>query len=161
MPDQKVCAVCGESKPAQHPEFDRSSRHLDGLSSRCADCRRAQGRARYARNREALVAHQRAYRAAHPDRSAAYSKRWRERNPETVKKYFTARRVERARGRGSLIAPERCEQCGTSGTRILAAVGSYAEPLLTIRWLCRRCTRNWTPEQRAAYAAAVLGGRHA
>ena len=51
--------------------------------------RRAQDRARYAKNREDNLKRAREYRQTHKEQCAAATKRWRERNKERISEYLT------------------------------------------------------------------------
>lgn len=56
------CGTCGLELP--DAEFDADTRRVNGLSSRCKECRRACGRAYTRRKREGLVIVGRRYRAS-------------------------------------------------------------------------------------------------
>jgi hypothetical protein len=159
MPDRlKRCTVCGLEKPARHPEFDRNYASADLLSGRCAGCRREMNRGNYARNRETIRAKQRQYHRDHPDIGLKATQRWREKNPErAIQLLRSSALVQRAIQRGQLVRPLACSVCGAGG-KIEAAVGDHTRPVETVRWLCRPCMRQWTPEQRAAWAALIARG---
>lgn len=116
----KACAKCGRELPATTEFFHRSSRHGDGLNSRCKDCAsadarvrhaadpekyRAQERARYAADRENILARQKACRAADPDKFHA------QRNAH----YAANREKIRARARARFAAdPEKYRAQGAA-----------------------------------------------
>lgn len=97
VPAVKVCARCGEEKPAS--EFYVDKRRKDGLYSHCKMCHSVIGadyrkanpekvaakNARYSlAHKEEIAARARAWQKANPEKAAARLQAWREANPEYV-----------------------------------------------------------------------------
>lgn len=85
----KCCFICKEEKPLE--EFNRATKHHDGLSSRCQSCDRITARAYY---------------RAHKEESRLATIEWQKRNPEKRReiarnhaKRFRRAHPERARAR--------------------------------------------------------------
>lgn len=55
------------------------------------------------------------------------------------------RRIAYAIGKGDIVRPDTCEECGVK-SRIEAAHYNYNEPL-RVRWLCRSCHSKWDYKQ--------------
>jgi hypothetical protein len=90
-------------------------------------------------NRDKARAKQRRYEARHRERRNA---RHVERDPV---KHRARQAVKRALGRGELVRPDHCEQCGNgagvdvAGRPLLHGHHSdYSKPL-EVRWLCSEC----------------------
>lgn len=107
---------------------------------------------------DARRAYSRAYREKHRATLNAYKRKWFNKryhsDPEFREKAKEAARTSRpshvaaAQQRvyyavkdGRLVRPSACENCGAEG-RIEAAHSDYSRPL-DVRWLCRRCHREW------------------
>lgn len=76
----KTCSKCGEVKPVE--EFDGPKR------SYCKSCRRAQRKVHYAKNREKILAQQKQYLEANPEKkqkAVLRVKEWRKENPDKDK----------------------------------------------------------------------------
>ena len=100
----KICTKCGEEKA--FGEFYSNKSKKDGLDGVCKPCKRGNNSASYQRTKENHLKRTRAWRAAHKDKVAAYSRAQRERNPEKTKAtsrrsylrkphYFVAKNAER------------------------------------------------------------------
>lgn len=70
----KTCARCKQEKPFDC--FTRNKNNSDGLFSYCKDCRKADRQAHYARNRDRLIAENREWREANPEKYKAYHARY-------------------------------------------------------------------------------------
>lgn len=70
----KVCRRCGVDKPRTDFSLARSNR--DGLYSYCKECARAQGRAHYIRNREAVKKRTRQWALGNPDKARKAARRY-------------------------------------------------------------------------------------
>lgn len=120
---ERKCADC--DAVIRRPEHQPG-----GLPKRCPNCtaerRRGQGRAKYQRSRDQVIALVKKYQAEHPERHRA--------NMD----------VANALERGDLVRPEKCEGCGGQLPKLHAHHDSYApEARLKVRWLCARCHKLW------------------
>lgn len=88
MTDDKTCSACGETKPFS--EFYKNRDGKFGLTSKCAECVRADVARYRERNPERTKETARKYRDANCDAIAAKSKAWRDQNPERVKELNAA-----------------------------------------------------------------------
>lgn len=77
----------------------------------------------------------RRYRARHPERHYAATRRWQDQNPLARAAHF---RVLRAVRSGRLVKPDRCEDCGVAGVDLHAHHDDYSRPL-DVDWLCPPC----------------------
>jgi len=112
----------------------------------------------YAENRKKIQGWVARYRAEHLEEVREYdrSRGARPRSTAMLARLKTAKAVHlvvaRAIGRGDLVRPAQCQQCGGSGF-IEAAHTDYALPL-EVRWLCRPCHRRWDraePKTRTSF----------
>lgn len=112
----------------------------------------------------ARAEYNRQYRLANRDHLNAYHREWYQRNyprirpsliaqsPNTPAMHAAQQRVYKAIKRGELVRPDVCSECGEAGY-IEAAHENYTERL-AIRWLCRRCHREWDAREPKHEGAA-------
>lgn len=137
-PAAKKCTKCGREKPASL--FRRSSTLKDGLTSRCIECIREDGREQRQNNLEKARGWQRRWRQNSGDdphlrqRKNASNRKWSARNKHKRRAHKI---VELAIIRGDLARPETCQQCGAAGN-IQASHTDYSRPL-DVEWLCQFC----------------------
>lgn len=89
----KICSKCRAELPATSEYFHRDSTKPDGLYPSCKACKSAQGKQYFIENREAILAGNRAWQSANPDRHRELIRRWQKANPDKVKE--SARRTRK------------------------------------------------------------------
>jgi len=148
--DSKECTACGQVKPVG--EFYKQRGTADGLRNWCKECMRGYQRA-YVRNgplglprrarknrlppdvvKERNAARTKAWRAAHPDRVAAWHGKHRGANEEQTRAGWKLRRCVVS---GQIRKPAACSSCETTGS-VEAHHEDYSRPL-EVSWLCRKC----------------------
>ena len=131
-----------ETKRYARPER-RAAIRASTKRSAAADPERykAYGAAYYERNREDILARQRAARRADPSKKAATNRRYDESNPEKRRAH---RAVKKALDAGKLER-QACKGCGAAKAH--AHHDDYSKPLV-VTWLCPKChkQRHWELE---------------
>lgn len=79
----KRCSRCGELKPFS--AFNRNRTNPDGLQRWCCDCRQAQARAAYQRDRETHLQKNAQYRERNREALRVRSRNWLKNHPEQIK----------------------------------------------------------------------------
>lgn len=140
--DTKLCPRCDSRKPLE--AFFRDRAKKSGRATYCKRCQKEHHEAWRSKNRKALTAQQRSYRATHqeqfretkrryrrrhPDRNRASQKRWQRANPEKRRAY---KRVREALEKG-LLEKRPCNVCGSK--RVQAHHDDYSKSL-EVEWLC-------------------------
>ncbi len=113
---------------------------------------RAYGRKHYAKNRDKILARSARRRAANPEESREYNRRWKARHPgkkaatervsRATPKGRAQRYVQQAVRRGRLRKPTACEGCAASlpASQIHGHHESYErDQWLVVQWLCAKC----------------------
>lgn len=83
----RICAKCGQSKPATEQYFVKRSRLASGIAAHCRECHRMAARQRYASNADREAAAARHRRIVNPDAVAATKSRYRAAHGDRLKKY--------------------------------------------------------------------------
>lgn len=154
MSDTKPCTKCGRVLPLS--EFHKEKRMLLGRRSECKRCFGAAQKARHEANRDRHLLYARAWYLANRERILAKEAARRREDREFVRastKRAADRRlarrkehperhrahdlVKKAVGRGRLLRPEACQECGRVG-RVEGHHHDYTKPL-AVQWLCKRC----------------------
>lgn len=86
--DEKLCCRCKEIKPFSM--FHKCSREKDGLQDKCKDCKREMAKQRYKLNKEKILAVNKAYREADPERTRRIRRNYKENNRDKIKAYEKA-----------------------------------------------------------------------
>jgi hypothetical protein len=132
MAEMKTCGSCGETKPLDAFNKNRTTR--DGRQSMCRPCI-------YKYNRE--------WRRRNPEKHWAAQVRWRQtsqahREAKKRQKRTAAHRARRAVGQavaaGRIVKPDRCEDC-LSETPSALLHGHHEDYTrrLDVIWLCAEC----------------------
>jgi len=152
----KKCSRCGEVKAFDLFYKDRSKQ--GGFSGTCKECVKKYrqkvrikiaeyGSEYYQNNKERMLAYQRKWREANPQKRAAYPKRYKVQLSESNKKYYQENRekvnthnaVGHAIKQGKLVRPDECSICAKKG-KIEGHHHDYSKPLDVV-WLCTSCHR--------------------
>lgn len=142
-PEEKACAECGETKPAE--EFYACAANLDGRRGKCKVCHdvlpcRTPGARHEARRRAAeREGREFGWKSDPRDRARKRLARRTERRPGIAP--GKARQVYRAALQsGMLIKPDHCVRCGKTppSDQLHGHHDDYEYPL-SVRWLCLPC----------------------
>lgn len=91
----KTCSKCATEKPLV--EFKRSSKVKSGYASVCLACNRSENRAYYGANKESVLAKNKAWAEANPEKMREYVRQhqrdWRLRDPSGYKAYMAKYRT--------------------------------------------------------------------
>ena len=132
---EKQCPGC--KRVMQFSDFNKCRRSRDGLTSRCKDCVKLQGRLTRARHLEKIRERDRVRNKKRKNRTDTKGGARR-------KEYNTIRDALRD---GLLCKPLFCTRCWASG-RIEAHHNDYSRPLDVV-WLCPSCHASMHREERA------------
>jgi hypothetical protein len=80
----KICASCRESKGLN--EFNKDKQRSDGLCSYCRPCVKAKNAEKYRANSEKILARNKAWTEANPDKVREQKKRYREEKAADIRK---------------------------------------------------------------------------
>lgn len=89
----KRCSKCRECKPRS--EFSLSKRSPDGRYPQCKACRSAAHRNYYGKNRDAVLAKNKAWHESNPDRTKEHVRNWQKRNRKHLTDYSRQYRADR------------------------------------------------------------------
>jgi len=165
-PVEKCCNTCARVK--RFEDFHLNAGAKDGHRGECKECHntykrtfraahpelcQARDRERRAQNAEHINKlrrarrlgikdwvnqQQRQWRASHPERVRFFHLQQKERHPI---KYAAQRQVTVAIKNGTLVQPDRCENCG-DGAAVVGHHCDYAFPM-EVMWLCVICHTTW------------------
>ena len=131
----KTCFVCSQEKPIEL--FYKHKAMKDGRLNKCKECTKSYVLARRWENIESERERDR-IRSKKPHRASsitAYTKKWREENPEKASAHAS---VARAVKSGKISKPSSCEMCGDDSSVIHGHHKDYSKPL-DVDWLCPVC----------------------
>lgn len=139
MVDIKTCNECNTERPLT--EFHKSAQARDGHRSKCKPCVKAYNAARYAENRDEVLAQQAAYNRTPEGRETQMrgSARHRAKHPEREQARSA---VNNALAAGTKRKPKHCCSCGSQHKGPIEAhhwKGYEEEFWLDILWLCKPC----------------------
>lgn len=145
-PEYKRCSRCGEDKPLE--DFNRDRSREDGRQRYCRACARAwaeENRDRrsklarrwYIENRERKLEMAKRWERENRERRAELSRRSREKHPDKVRARTALMHAVQG---GKVVKPERCENCGkhAAGRGLHGHHKDYSRPL-DVEWLCVEC----------------------
>lgn len=138
-----VCKACGLAKPASEFYFDKKkNRHIKP----CKPCFSKASKARYEKNREQILAQQKARMAANKEAVSAYQREWYKKNRERVLAASAAYRADpsvavRETERQKRYYAERAEEIQAKRKATMTQEQREAHKAKTAEWVKRNIAR--------------------